>query len=75
MKNEMPVSGGKSKLKNGDAQMPNQNSHENLYGMAGSGNGDSPSGDAARGYTGGEEIAPMGKDNFKIRQQNPNGGY
>lgn len=75
MKNDMPTSGGKSKLKNGDAQMPNQNSKDNLYGMAGDGNGDNPSGDAARGYTMGEDIGKMGSDNFKIRQQNPNGGY
>lgn len=73
MKTEMPVSGGKDKLAEGDAQMPTQNSKKNLYGTAGA--TDNPSGDAARGYTMGEDIGSMGKDNFKIRQQNPNGGY
>lgn len=74
MKNDMPVSGGKVSAPT-DNQMPNQNSKKNLNLAAGGGNSESPSGDAARGYTMGEDIGSMGKDNFKIRQQNPNGGY
>lgn len=75
MKTEMQTSGGKVKLKNGDAQMPHQNDRDTLYGMAGEGNPSDPSGTAERGYTIGEDIGSMGKDNFHIRQQNPNGGY
>ncbi len=74
MKNDMPVSGGKESAPEGN-QMPMQNTKKNLYLSAGGGNEESPSGDAARGYTGGDDIGSMGKDNFKIRQQNPNGGY
>lgn len=72
MKTEMYSAGGKVKLKNGDAQLPEQNRRDELYGMAGESGNSEPSGDAARGYTDGEKFGKSGKDNFHVRQQNPN---
>lgn len=65
MNTEMQTAGGKVKLKNGDAQLPEQNRRENLYGNAADGDYSMPSQE-------GEKFGKSGKDNFQIRQQNPN---
>jgi hypothetical protein len=70
MKNESTASGGKETLNNGDAQMPTHNSNKNLNITGGSNS--NPSAAIERGYNDGSKFGGGGKDNFKIRQQNPN---
>lgn len=71
MKQDMPSSGGKHSVSETN-EMPTRNSRKNNNMQSGS--HDNPSGDAARGYTNGEKIGSMGKDNMKIKHTN-SGSY